>query len=149
MLNQTKREERRKSRAIWMRAVHGLGKQLGLDHEALSRICQDDTMFMTPMRHMSERQLREFHKWLSGKANLANFKKSKEPKPAPYRWTKQDKMIFKRGYDLGWSSKDLRGFFRRTVGKSELKELTVQEKSQVIVGLTNVIKSKNNGIDPY
>lgn len=138
----------KEARAVQMRRVHALGKQLGLDHNRLSEICQENQLYQKQLRYMSERQLRELATWLQSKINIARSQ-LKEPvkaeKPKKYVWTKQDKRIFAMGFDLNWKTKDLRGFFKRTVGKTELKEMTIKEKSSVIVGLTKIIEGFDDG----
>ncbi|HPN44188.1 MAG TPA: hypothetical protein PLP19_11915 [bacterium] len=124
---------------IHKRAIHALGKKLGLDHDRLAEIVRQPDMYGKGLAEMSEIELRQFRTWLEKKVKAVAPKTAVPAKPV---WDKQDKRIFKMGFVLGWNNKDLRGFFMRTVKKDDLRKLTAPEKSAVINGLQKVIDGK-------
>ena len=131
-----------RAETVHLRAIHGLGKLLGLDHAALSDIVQGPEMYGKRLSGINEVELREFRTWLQKQTRTVQ--KQIPPGGTKPAWTKQDKRIFKLGFILGWNNKDLRGFFNRVVKKRELRGMSTREKSAVIIGLQKVIDARAN-----
>lgn len=122
------------TRTIKLRAIHALGRELGLDHKEINRVVRDG-QFGTSLGKMSTPQLTDFVKWLRIKVAILHNK----PK-----WDKQARKIFKLGFLLGWTTADLRKFFLRVLkNKNEIRQMNSQEKAFVIVGLQKVLEYKN------
>ena len=110
-----------------MRRLHGAGKRLGMDHEALTLAASKYNV--ESLSQLTAAQLRDYLDWLQQQANKI--------KPVR-RWTKQDKQIFALGYDLKWDTKAIKQFIKHQTGKTELKNLTLAEKSKVILGMQKI-----------
>ena len=129
------------TRTVHLRAIHALGRELGLDHAALN-CCVQDGQFGISLGEMSVPELADFAKWLRKKAALLGNKSAiSRNKP---KWDKQDKKIFKLGFLLEWQTRDLRKYFMRIVNKDEIRDLSAKEKAFVIVGMEKVLEHKRN-----
>lgn len=124
------------SRLRLLRRVHACGSKLRMNHDALHDMAQQ--WYAKSLSDMSQRELEDMAAILA--RQIGNLKSAQVKKK--HTWTAKDKKIFKLGYLLRWDTQDLKGFMQRTVGKRELKQLTDQEKSFLIVGLEKVLDGR-------
>ena len=122
-------------KSILMRRLHGAGKKLGMDHQALTMAAVQYNV--ESLSQLSVPQLREYLVWLQNKAD--------QIKPNSRRWSAQDKRIFALGYDLGWDTGSIKKFINHQTGKTSLQKCTIAEKSKVILGMEKIKKGEGHG----
>lgn len=120
------------SKTALLRRIHGFGKRLGMDHEALTiAACRYE---VDSLSQLTVLQLKDFLSWLIEKTGQVN---------AARTWSAQDKRIFALGYDLKWDTIAIRRFLKHQTGKTDMKKLTLAEKSKVIIGMEKIKKGEN------
>jgi hypothetical protein len=118
-------------KAALMRKLHAIGKNSGMDHDALSEMAWAN--YGVSIRGLNIPQLLEL---ING---LENTPRQEEPKPDR---SKKEKTIYAIGYrSLKWDSARILDFIEQQIGqRKSVQSLSDAEASKVITGMEAIEK---------